>query len=99
MHIWRDILSRITGMRFVLLFVGVMAWGQTPPQPPALPTLYSSVTVTAKPEEGQRLSEVLSRTLFSRDDQLLHVLDAGINAAAANRSRSAGSASIWITEA
>src|SRR6266849_8041926 len=79
-------------MRFVLLVLGAAAWGQTPPQPPsqpdeakppALPILYSSVTVTAKPVEpstDQRPSEVFSRTLFSRDDQIFHVLDAGINA-------------------
>src|SRR6266849_2444054 len=79
-------------MRFVLLVLGAAAWGQTPPQPPsqpdeakppALPILYSSVTVTAKPVEpstDQRPSEVFSRTLFSRDDQILQVLDAGINA-------------------
>src|SRR6266849_10251710 len=79
-------------MRFVLLVLGAAAWGQTPPQPPsqpdeakppALPILYSSVTVTAKPVEpstDQRPSEVFSRTLFSRDDQMFQALDAGINA-------------------
>ena len=39
--------------------------------------------ITAKPVEpgiDRRNSEVFTRTLFSRDDQIFHVLDAGINA-------------------
>jgi hypothetical protein len=69
-------------MRFVLLLLGAVAWGEDEVKP-ALPILYSTVTVTAKPVEpstDQRPSEVFSRTLFSRDDQLFHVLDAGISA-------------------
>jgi hypothetical protein len=48
-----------------------------------LPTVYASVTVSAKQEEATmtRLpSATFSKTLFSRDDQIFHVLDSGINA-------------------
>src|ERR1051325_306999 len=80
---WRSLairtgaLVRITGMRIVILGLISLAWGQE------LPKIYSSVTVTANPTEpstDQRTSEVFTRTLFTRDDQLFHVLDAGINA-------------------
>jgi outer membrane receptor protein involved in Fe transport len=50
---------------------------------PALPVIRTSIVITAKPvqpELDRRNSEVFSRTLFSRDDQIFHVLDAGINA-------------------
>jgi hypothetical protein len=48
-----------------------------------LPDVYSSVTVTAKEEEPsleRRSSEVFNKTLFSRDDQVFHLLNGGINA-------------------
>ena len=50
---------------------------------PKLPEVYSSITVTGKQEEPsleRRTSEAFSKTLFSRDDQVFHVLDGGINA-------------------
>src|SRR5262245_3200982 len=66
-----------------MLWVGVaLAQGDESSKPP-LPTVYSSVTVSAKTTEPSielRPSEVFSKTLFSRDDQIFHVLDAGINA-------------------
>jgi outer membrane receptor protein involved in Fe transport len=48
-----------------------------------LPAVYTQITVTATREEpgtDRRQSEVFTRTLFSRDDQIFHVLEAGINA-------------------
>ena len=60
--------------------------GQTVPaeeEKPALPVIRTSIVITARPvqpELDRRNSEIFSRTLFSRDDQIFHVLDAGINA-------------------
>ncbi len=50
---------------------------------PVIQPLHTSIVITASPVEptfDRRNSEVFDRTLFSRDDQLFHVLDAGINA-------------------
>ena len=51
--------------------------------PPKIEALKTTIVITAKPVEpgiDRRNSEVFTRTLFSRDDQIFHVLDAGINA-------------------
>src|SRR5438132_6980268 len=48
-----------------------------------IPVLRQSVVITATPVEptiDRRNAEIFERTLFSRDDQIFHVLDAGINA-------------------
>lgn len=48
-----------------------------------IPPVHTTVVITASPIEpavDRRDSEVFDRTLFGRDDQLLHVLGAGINA-------------------
>ena len=70
-----------------LAIMATVAFAQTPakiPDVPAkIPDVYDSVTVTAKQDEPtveRRTSEVFSKTLFSRDDQIFHVLDAGISA-------------------
>ena len=50
---------------------------------PAVPPVHTSIVITASPiqlDHDRRNSEVFSRTLFTRDDQIFHVLDAGINA-------------------
>ena len=50
---------------------------------PLLKPLYTSIVITAKPVEpsvDRRNSEVFQQTLFSRDDQVFHQLNAGINA-------------------
>lgn len=50
---------------------------------PEVPPVHTSIVITASPIEptiDRRDSEVFSRTLFGRDDQILHVLGAGINA-------------------
>jgi hypothetical protein len=50
---------------------------------PEIPPIHTSIVITASPTQpdvDRRNSEVFSRTLFSRDDQIFHVLDAGINA-------------------
>jgi hypothetical protein len=50
---------------------------------PEIPAIHTSIVITASPTQpdvDRRNSEVFSRTLFSRDDQIFHVLDAGINA-------------------
>ncbi len=65
-----------------------MAQQQNDPQPsaaeaPVIPPVHTSIVITASPVEpsiDRRNSEVFNRTLFSRDDQIFHVLDAGINA-------------------
>ena len=52
-------------------------------QEPEIPPVHTSIVITASPIEptvDRRDSEVFSRTLFGRDDQILHVLGAGINA-------------------
>ena len=55
---------------------------------PVLPVIHTTIVITAQaPEEpsvDRRNAEVFSRTLFTRDDQIFHVLDAGINAGRAH---------------
>lgn len=51
--------------------------------PPAIPAVRTSITITATPVEpafDHRNKEVFEQTLFSRDDQVFHQLNAGINA-------------------
>ncbi|MCC7234440.1 MAG: TonB-dependent receptor [Bryobacterales bacterium] len=79
-------------MKRALIFLfAALASGQTPssppspPQPkaPALPKVYESIVITASPVEPaveQRNREAFDKTLFSRDDQVFHLLEAGINA-------------------
>ncbi|WP_321474759.1 TonB-dependent receptor domain-containing protein [uncultured Paludibaculum sp.] len=74
---------------WILALVGTVA-AQTPPtdskpkeETPALPVLHQSVVVVGTPVEvtiDRRNGEVVQKTLFSRDDQIFHILDAGINA-------------------
>ncbi|HTM50325.1 MAG TPA: TonB-dependent receptor [Bryobacteraceae bacterium] len=48
-----------------------------------IPVLRQSVVITATPVEpaiDRRNAEIFERTLFSRDDQIFHALEAGINA-------------------
>jgi hypothetical protein len=48
-----------------------------------IPVVRTSIVITASPIEpiiDRRDGEIFSRTLFGRDDQLLHILGAGINA-------------------
>src|SRR3954447_18144663 len=50
---------------------------------PDISPIHTSIVITASPTQpdvDHRNSEVFDRTLFSRDDQIFHVLDAGINA-------------------
>src|SRR5437870_3703657 len=76
-------------VRILILLPCVAAAGWTqeqPPQtdtPPVIAPLKTTIVITAAPVEPtleRRNAEVFSRTLFSRDDQIFHVLDAGINA-------------------
>ncbi|MBI4902111.1 MAG: TonB-dependent receptor [Acidobacteria bacterium] len=74
-------------MRFVLhaIFVLATASAQTPPATdlPELPKIHTSIVITAKPLQPDldlRNSEVFQQTLFSRDDQVFHQLNGGINA-------------------
>ncbi len=63
----------------LLLAVAVLA-AQAEDQPPVVRT---SVVITAAPLEpslDRRDGEVFKQTLFSRDDQVFHLLNAGINA-------------------
>ncbi len=60
------------------------AFGQTEPDPkPVISPVYTSIVITASPVEpsiDRRNAEVFQQTLFSRDDQVFHQLNAGINA-------------------
>lgn len=64
-------------------FATVLA-AQTPtPALPRIEPLVESITITAQPLGPQldlRNGEAFRKTLFTRDDQLFHLLDAGINA-------------------
>src|SRR5687768_12605591 len=63
----------------ILLLFTISAFSQDTEIKP----LYTSIVITAKsiePAIDRRDSEIFTRTLFGRDDQLLHVLGAGINA-------------------
>jgi hypothetical protein len=63
----------------LLLLIAPLAFSQDTEIKP----LYTSIVITAKsiePAIDRRDSEIFTRTLFGRDDQLLHVLGAGINA-------------------
>src|SRR3954463_11102102 len=56
---------------------------QAAAQQPVIEPVKTTIVITAKPVEPaveRRDSEVFERTLFSRDDQIFHVLDAGIDA-------------------
>src|SRR5260370_14418089 len=76
-----------------LILLAFSLWSQqgsdSPPAtpdspPPKIEVLKTTIVITAKPVEpriDRRNSEVFTRTLFSRDDQIFHLLDAGINAA------------------
>jgi len=72
----------------VLLLVGALlklaqAQQQDPSAKPETPVLKQSIVITATPIDPtveRRNREVLEKTLFSRDDQVFHLLDAGINA-------------------
>ena len=70
-----------------LLLAAACQGQQSAPEPDdaakLLPPLKTSIVITATPVApalDRRNSEVFQRTLFSRDDQIFHVLDAGINA-------------------
>jgi hypothetical protein len=76
-------------MRLRFLIAAIIAWpllpleAQQPNEEPALPVLKQSIEVRATPIEpalDRRNSEVYTRTLFTRDDQVFHLLDAGISA-------------------
>src|SRR5215217_5642550 len=65
------------------LAVCTLIQAQDTTEKPAIPAVHTSIVISASPlqvEVDRRNSEVFSRTLFSRDDQIFHVLDAGINA-------------------
>jgi len=70
----------------VLLAAAAAAQDPQPEEPdekPVIPPLHTTIVITASPVEpafDRRNSTVFERTLFSRDDQMFHVLDAGINA-------------------
>jgi hypothetical protein len=71
-----------------LLLCSAVLLSQTPADKtedakPEIPPIHTSIVITASPLQldlDRRNSEVFSRTLFTRDDQIFHVLDAGINA-------------------
>jgi hypothetical protein len=68
---------------FVVSLAGACLLGQEENEKPALPVVHTTIVISAKsiePDVELKNSEIFSRTLFSRDDQIFHVLDAGINA-------------------
>ena len=65
--------------------LGGLCFGQAdkPKQPPVIPPLYTSIVITAAPVEpvlDRRNEAVFRQTLFSRDDQVFHLVAAGIDA-------------------
>jgi len=69
----------------VIFFLASIArcWTQEEPAEQPLPVLKQTIEVKASPIEpaiDRRNSEVYTRTLFTRDDQVFHLLDAGISA-------------------
>ena len=65
------------------LLIGLLLTIPVFPQETEIKPIYTSIVITAKPLEpaiDRRDSEIFTRTLFGRDDQLLHILGAGINA-------------------
>src|SRR5256714_8664108 len=68
-------------MRALALFVLLVSAATV--QQPVIDPVKTTIVITAKPVEpavDRRNAEVFERTLFSRDDQIFHVLDAGIDA-------------------
>src|SRR4051794_21165529 len=70
---------------FLLLCSIVLAQqaGDSTPDEPKIEPVKTTIVIIGTPVEpaiDRRNSEVFTRTLFSRDDQIFHVLDAGINA-------------------
>ena len=83
----------------ILVIFGLACAGQEQPATP-IPPVYTNITVAATPSDVDpaaqtKPSEVFSKTLFSRDDQIFHVLDRASTRvstrAAGSRSRSGGS--------
>jgi hypothetical protein len=67
----------------VILAACAAALSQEPSETPEIPPVHTSIVITASPlqvEVDRRNAEVFQRTLFTRDDQIFHVLDGGINA-------------------
>ncbi|MSV27923.1 MAG: hypothetical protein EXQ52_04150 [Bryobacterales bacterium] len=67
---------------YFLLVLPLLA-EEKPAEMPVIPVLRQSIVITASPVEptlDRRNAEVFDRTLFSRDDQVFHLLDAGIDA-------------------
>lgn len=59
------------------------AFSQESSESQEIPAVHTSIVITASPlqvEVDRRNAEVFQRTLFTRDDQIFHVLDGGINA-------------------
>lgn len=74
-------MAMATRMVFALAALASLCRAEDPK--PDIPPIHTSIVITASPTQpdvDRRNSEVFSRTLFSRDDQIFHVLDAGINA-------------------
>ena len=74
-------MAMATRMVFALAALASLCLAEDPK--PDIPPIHTSIVITASPTQpdvDRRNSEVFSRTLFSRDDQIFHVLDAGINA-------------------
>jgi hypothetical protein len=70
----------ISVLPIILLLIALTAFAE---EETVIPPVYTSIVITAKPIEpaiDRRDSEIFTRTLFGRDDQLLHILGAGINA-------------------
>lgn len=67
---------------FLLLAFAILATAGED-EKPEIPTVHTSIVISASPlqvEVDRRNAEVFERTLFTRDDQIFHVLDGGINA-------------------
>lgn len=68
---------------FLLLCAAFPGLAQETTEKPVIPPVHTSIVITASPVEPRidyRNAEVFQQTLFSRDDQVFHQLNAGINA-------------------
>jgi len=70
-------------MRLLVFFILISCCKAQQADGPAIAPLRTSITITATPVEPAfdlRNSEIFNHTLFSRDDQVFQILNAGIDA-------------------
>ena len=74
---------KLSYLSLIGIAVHTLTFAQQAPDAKDIPPVHTSIVITASPlqvEVDRRNAEVFERTLFTRDDQIFHVLDGGINA-------------------